>query len=347
MLMKKVFVSVNECTPGMRMAETIFNDYGAAIVAEDTILDEHIIAKISRLGIVKIKIYESEDSIVTVKNTELFSDQYYESVDIMKDVIHSISTGGKVDIESVSIATNNIISRINENRDIINSINQIKTTDEYTYTHSVNVSLLCMLFGKWLKYDFFKVRDLVYTGLLHDIGKGKIDPEILNKKEALNGEEFEEIKKHPLYSYQLAEEMTGLNDNILKGILMHHEKEDGTGYPLGIKGDQINEFAKIVSICDIYDAMTSNRSYRKKGSPFEVFEIFEKESYGLLDQRLVSVFLKNMSAYYIGDFVRMNSGEIGEIIYINPTVVSKPIIRVNERFIDLSREKNSKIMELI
>ncbi len=345
--MKKVFVSVNECVAGMKMAETIFNDYGAAIVAEDTILDEHIINKISKLGIVKIKVYETENDVVIVKSTELFSDQYNDSVDIMKDIIHEISTGGKVNAENVRIATSNIISRINENRDIINSINQIKNTDEYTYTHSVNVSLLCMMFGKWLRYDFFKIRDLVNTGLLHDIGKGKIAPEILDKRDSLNGEEFEEIKKHPLYGYQLAEEMSGLNENILKGILMHHEREDGSGYPLAIKADQINEFAKIVAICDIYDAMTSNRSYRKKGSPFEVFEMFEKESYGLLDQRLTSVFLKNMSAYYIGDFVRMNSGEIGEIIYINPTIISKPIIRVNEKFVDLSREKGRKILELI
>ena len=345
--MKKVFVSVVECIPGMKMAETIFNDYGAVIVSEDTILDRNIIDKIKRLGIIKIKIYDSSNDNIIVSGTELFRAQYNENIDAVKDILHDISAGKELDAKKVNEVSDSIITRINENRDIVSCINQMRSADEYTYSHSINVSLICMLIGKWLRFDYYKIKELVQAGLLHDIGKGKIPLEILNKPGVLTSDEYEEMKMHTLYGYRIAEKIPNLNDNILNGILMHHEREDGSGYPLNLKGDQIGEFAKIIAIADIYDAMTSNRVYRVKESPFDVFVLMEKDSFGVLDQRITSIFLKNIGSYYIGDFVRISTGDIGEIVYINPIHISQPIIRVNNKYIDLYLEKNVKILELI
>jgi uncharacterized domain HDIG len=345
--MKKIFVSVDECQPGMQMAETIFNDYGAIIVAEDTILDSNIISKINRLGVIKVKVYDSTNDNIVVNGTELFRAQYNENMDIMKDLLHDISTGKNLDTKKVNEVSNSIISRVNENRDIIGCINQMRNADEYTYTHSINVSLLCMLIGKWLKYDYNMVKDLVQTGLLHDIGKGMISQEILNKPGPLTEEEYNEVKKHTTYGYKMAESIPNLNENILNGILMHHEREDGSGYPLNLKGNQIHEFGKIVAVADIYDAMTSFRVYKDKESPFDVFEELENHSFGILDQRVTSAFLKNIGSYYIGDFVRINTGSIGEIVHINPMHISQPILKVDDTFIDLAIERKVKILELI
>lgn len=345
--MKKIFVSVDECKPGMQIAETIFNDYGAVIVAEDTILDSNVIGKINKLGIIKIKVYDSLNDNIIVSGTELFRAQYNENMDIMKDILHDISIGKSLDAKKVNEVTNSIISRINENRDIISCINQMRDFDEYTYTHCINVSLLCMLIGKWLKLDYDKVRDLVQAGLLHDIGKGMISPEILNKQGALTDEEYNEVKKHTTYGYKMAGDMPNLNENILNGILMHHEREDGNGYPLNLKGNQIHEFGKIIAVADIYDAMTSNRVYKDKESPFDVFEILENHTFGVLDQKVVGAFLKNIGSYYIGNFVKINTGNIGEIVYINPLHVSQPILKVDDEYIDLSIERKVKIVELL
>ena len=345
--MKKVFVSVDECIPGMKMAETIFNNYGAVIVSEDTMLDGHIIDKIKRLGIIKIKIYDTSNDNIIVSGTELFKAQYSENIDAVKEILYEISTGKELDDKKVNEVSDSIITRINENRDIVSCINQMRNADEYTYSHSINVSLLCMLIGKWLKFDYYKIKELVQAGLLHDIGKGKIPPEILNKPGDLTSEEYGEMKMHALYGYRIAEKIPNLNENILNGILMHHEREDGSGYPLNLKGDQICEFAKIVAVADIYDAMTSNRVYKGKGSPFDVFLLMEKDSFGVLDQRVTSIFLKNIVSYYIGDFVRISTGDIGEIVYINPIHISEPLIRVNDKYVDLSVKKNVKILELI
>ena len=195
--MRKVFVSVYECIPGMMMAETIFNEYGAIIVAENTILDTHLIRKLDNLGFLKVKIYDQTSNVVTASSSEIFKAQYSENVDAVKDILHDISIGKNINIESVNNVSDSIFVRINENRDIVGCMNQIRSVDEYTYAHSVNVSLLSMLIGKWMKFDLRKVKLLVQAGLLHDIGKSKVPPEILNKPGELTHDEFEEIKKHP------------------------------------------------------------------------------------------------------------------------------------------------------
>lgn len=345
--MRKVFVSVNDCRPGMKLAEDIFNEYGAVIITENTILDSYIIGKIISLGLKKIKVYDQTGDMIVVSGAELFRAQYNENVQIVKKVLHDIATGKEINSERVNEAADSIIIRINENRDIVNCINEMRENDEYLYTHCINVSLLAMLIGKWLKYDYTRIRSLVSAGILHDIGKSKISQDILNKPGPLTAEEFSEIKKHSVYGYKIAEAMPGLNDDILKGILMHHEREDGTGYPFGLKSEQIHDFGKIIAVADIYDAMTSNKAYRSKVCPFEVIEHMEKENFGILDHRVVSIFLKNIAAYYIGDFVKLSTGDIGEVIYINPNNISKPIIRIDDVFFDLANEKEMRILELL
>lgn len=345
--MRKVFVSVNDCRPGMKLAEDIFNEYGAVIITESTILDSYIIGKIISLGLKKIKVYDQTGDMIVVSGAELFRAQYNENVQIVKKVLHDISTGKEINSDRVNEATDSIIIRINENRDIVKCINEMRETDEYLYTHCINVSLLAMLIGKWLKYDYTRIRSLVSAGILHDIGKSKISQDILNKPGPLTTEEFSEIKKHSVYGYKIAEAMPGLNDDILKGILMHHEREDGTGYPFGLKSEQIHDFGKIIAVADIYDAMTSNKAYRSMVCPFEVIEHMEKENFGILDHRVVSIFLKNIAAYYIGDFVKLSTGDIGEVIYINPNNISKPIVRIDDVFFDLANEKEMRILELL
>lgn len=344
--MRKVFISINDCIPGMQIAEDIFNEYGSVIITEGVVFDEHLIRRIEELGIEKIKVLDIKGDIIPVSSKELFKAQYNENLNTVKTILHSISTGKEINMKIVDKATDSIITRINENSSIVHSINEMRNADDYVYTHSINVSLLAMLIGKWLRYDYNRIKSLVYAGFLHDIGKGKISPDILNKPEALSIEEFEEMKKHSLYGFKIAEKMPGLDYGIRRGILMHHEREDGSGYPYGLKGEQIHDYAKIIAVADIYDAMTSNRSYRNKICPFDVIEHMEKNNFETLDHRVISVFLKNIAAYYIGYKVMLSTGDIGEIVYINPFNVSKPIVKTGNAFIDLSAKKGIKIIEI-
>lgn len=349
--MEKIFISPSQLISGMKIAETIFNDYGAVVISEGTILDDHLVNKLKRMDLFRLQVYESEDEIITSKNEitykEEFVKNYSSSVDEYKKIITDISNGADLNTAKVDNVVDSVLQRFEEKRDIVSCLNQIRSADEYTYAHSLNVSLISMLIGNWMKFDSERIRLLVQAGMLHDIGKTRIPLEILNKPGKLTAEEFEEMKKHTVYGYRMLEKVPSISREVLSAVLMHHEKEDGTGYPNKLRGDKIHIFAQIVSVADIYDAMTSNRVYREKECPFEVFQLMEENSLGKLNPRVVYAFLNNMAAYYIGDKVILSNDEIGEIVYINPRVVSKPIVKVGDKFIDFLKEQDIKIKQML
>jgi putative nucleotidyltransferase with HDIG domain len=348
--MRKVFVEVEDCQPGMKMAETIYNEYGAVIVGESTVLDVHLINKLLNLGILRIKVMDDgtmSQSAPEPDDAEVFKMQYNENVDEVKSILSDISSGKNLDMKKVNHVSDNIAGRINENRDIVTCINELRTADEYTYAHSVNVSLLSMLIAKWMRYEVKTIKTVIQAGLLHDIGKGLIDQSLLNKPEVLSKEEFNEMKKHPLLGYRLLEKMNNVPEEVRQAVLMHHEREDGSGYPMNVKGDKINDIAKIIAVADIYDAMTSNRAYKEKEPPFEVFELMENEAFGVLSTPVVNAFLNNISSYYIGDFVKIDTGELGQIVYINPRHIARPLLKIDGKYVDLSIETKLKIVELL
>lgn len=343
--MKKIFIYPSELVSGMKIAETILNDYGAVVISEGTIIDDHLANKLGNMGLYRLKIFDEE--LVNTDANEEFKKSYDDNVKKYKDIISDISNGVDMNPSKINNLVDSVLQRVEERRDIVGCLNQIKSADEYTYTHSVNVSLISMLIGKWMKLDQEKVRLLVQAGLLHDIGKTKVPTEILNKPGKLTPQEFEEIKKHSVYGYRILEKVPSISKDVLAAVLMHHEKEDGTGYPTGLSGDKINSLAKIVAVADIFDAMTSNRVYKEKESPFEVFQLMEETSIGKLDTKAVNALLSNIANYYIGDKVRLVDGDIGEIVYINIRCISRPIVKVGEKYIDMLIEKDVKIKEFI
>ena len=192
------------------------------------------------------------------------------------------------------------------------------------------------------------MKHLTYCGLLHDIGKSKIPADILTKPGKLTSKEIEEIRMHPVHGYKVLEKSTTINTEIAKGVLLHHEREDGSGYPFGLTGEKIPLFAKIIGIVDTFDAMTANRVYKNRATPFDVMDMFRSEYLTKCDPGIMMTFMRHISSYYIGQRVRLTNGEIAEIVYINPIIVSKPILKTNhEKMIDLSIEQNIKIEEML
>ncbi|MGE4282148.1 MAG: HD-GYP domain-containing protein [Clostridia bacterium] len=345
-LSKKLEISIAEALPGMVIAETLTNLYGGVIVYSDTIVNKRLIDKLSCLGFSKILIYDMNTTEIEV-NQNYFSSSYNEGKLLVKDMIKDVGDGKPVDLKKLRAVSTLLLDQIDNNRAVIETIGQVRQSNEYTYTHCLNVALLSSMLGRWLGFEEIKVRLLTYTGLLHDIGKAKISNTILDKPGPLTAAEFEIMKTHPVLGYKLIEKVPSINPNVALGVLMHHEREDGSGYPFGAKGNQIAEFGKIIALTDIYDAMTSERSYKPRQSPFEVFEMFENHSFGVLDLKYSRVLLTNIANYYVGDLVRLNTNQIGEIIYINPHHISKPLIRIDSTYVDLYFESQIKIIELI
>ena len=239
----------------LEIGDVIANDimyYGRRqpLVTKDTVINEYIRHRLDELGIVFVKIYdpdyvEKKEKLDTSKeqrqkNKKVFRAKYNQNVSNMKDVFTDIAKGNTVNIHKVLNVSNEIFKDTQDVYTIIDSISEIREIDDYTYRHSINVSLYAMLLGKWLGLKEQSLKELIQTGVLHDIGKGKVDQDILNKPGKLTDEEFEEIKKHTIYGYEICKPVIWLNDNMKNGVLMHHEKSDGSGYPLGLKEDNIS-----------------------------------------------------------------------------------------------------------
>lgn len=240
---------------------------------------------------------------------------------------------------------NNIYDKVFEVDYIMKYILDLENTDEYTFVHSVNVAFYSMLIGKWMKMSKYDIKLLIQAGILHDIGKIKIDNKILNKPGKLTYEEFKEMKNHPLYVYDMIKESTDIDDKIKKAVLFHHERMDGSGYPYKLAGSEISLYARIIAIADTYDAMTSNRVYKKKATPFKSFDMFLTEGIALYDVEVLNTFLSNISTYYIGSKVTLNSGQRGKIVYIPPYNISSPIIKVVSSYIDFFKKNNEITIE--
>lgn len=332
-------IDILESRPGMVVAVDVFNVFGTMIAAHGTTLDEHIIEKFKLNKIDKIPIYKD---VINNTKTE-FKASYKENVEGIKDILKNIGSGQDIEVNKIEDISSDIYGFADKTGGVLSWLNGVKNVDNYTYNHSVNVAFISLMIGKWLEFDEEKLRLLTTTGLLHDVGKALVPDYILNKPGKLTEQEFEEIKKHSVNGYRIVEKIKGIPKSVAYGVLMHHERENGKGYPMGAKGNQIHEFAKIISIADVYDAMTSDRVYHKKESPFKVLEMMEKEAFGVLDPKYYMPFLNNIANYYIGDIVIINTGEEAEISYINPREISRPILRIDNSFIDMSIERDISI----
>ncbi len=231
--------------------------------------------------------------------------------------------------------------------EVIKEINCVRNFDDYTYTHSINVALYAMFIEKWLRLEELEIRNVVKAGILHDIGKSKIPLSILNKKGSLTEEEFNKIKEHTTIGYNLCKEYNCINEDVKKVILYHHEREDSSVYPLGLKGDEINLYTKIIAIADIYDAITSERVYKPKRTPFETFKNIIDLGYGKIDVLILRTFLNNITSFYVGEEVKMSNGDISKIVFVPPNNITYPIVKVNNIYHDLSKNTDYKIIEMI
>ena len=229
---------------------------------------------------------------------------------------------------------------------IMKNITTIRDLKEYNLTHSINTAILSVLLGRWLGYSQRDLKLLSYAALLHDIGKQKIHKKVLYKTGTLTAEEFKIMKLHSQLGYEITKKIPYLDSSVAIAVLTHHEREDGSGYPLGLKGDSISNYSKIIAIADTFDAMTSNRVYRRKICPLLVLEELRDCSFRTLDPKLCQIFIKKIMNLYIGDNILLNNGTTGTIIKMDINAISKPLILTKEGFVDLSTSKDLTIIDI-
>jgi len=338
-------IAIENCQAGKVLAEDIFLN-GVKLVGRNTILNDYLLKRLVECGVFTVCIYELEDDACKDKICQI-KDQYNLSVLQIKRVIEDLTVNEKINYETIRNISQSLIGQLKEANSVIQCLNTIKDAHTYTYTHCINVAFYSMLLAKWMKLSDDEIKEVVDAALLHDIGKTRVPLTILDKPAKLTDNEFVEIKKHSMHGYNLISRHDDINDRVKQAVLEHHEREDGTGYPFGVKGKDIPLYAKIIGITDTYDAMTSSRVYKSKKTPFIAFKMYASEGMRIFDQDITNIFLENISKNYIGSKVKLNDGSIGEVVYIPPKDTISPVIKVNNSYIDFSHHDINCIKEVI
>lgn len=240
-----------------------------------------------------------------------------------------LSDGGTVNKEELLSKTISLVSPKQTTLDVFDMLHNMRQVNDSTYAHSLNVAIISRIIGKWLHFSNEELDTLTLAGLLHDIGKTKIPDEVLNKGGKLTDEEFQMIRNHPKYGYDILKSQP-LNSHIKKAALMHHERCDGSGYPMGLTMEEIDDYALIIAIADVYDAMTAARSYRAPLCPFEVIAEFEKDGLQKYKPKYILTFLENIANAYQNNRVMLSDGTSARIVLLNHRRLSKPLVQLDD-----------------
>lgn len=351
-------IGTSNLAPGMVTAEDIYNYNNQLIIPKGLVLDDKTIAKLDYYSILSVRIEDEQvqvdpdekeyvrsysDKVKESPEFIRFKAEFDEDVEAFKDVINDVVIkGSPLDVDKLMNHTLNILDIGATTPNLLDMLHCMREYDDATYVHCMNVALICNVMARWLRMSEEEICTATVSGLLHDVGKTQIPDDIIKKPSKLTPQEYSIIKRHPQAGYEILKK-SNLDPDILNAVLMHHERCDGTGYPLGLTGPQIPTYARIVSIADVYDAMTSARVYRGPLCPFKTIEIFEEEGLQKYDPQYIMTFLENVVNTYLLNSVRLSNGDRGTIVYINKDKLSSPTIRTETDFIDLSHRSDLSI----
>lgn len=359
--MQKILLS--DLKNGMITSEDVFSVDGQLIVPKGIALTENLIARLFSFDIFSVKVEDqllttnvTGDDLTEVSYAEklkaspdflAFKEEFKENIDKLEFSLNAlVEKNADFNAEELLSGTMELIEHRESPSGIMDMILNMQDYDDCTYAHCLNVALICNIFASWLRFSPSERELATACGLFHDVGKIKIPAEIIKKPDKLTTAEYKVIKTHPLESYKMLSRYN-LPDEVKNAALMHHERCDGSGYPYGFTGDKINRFARLVAIADVYEAMTSRRTYRAALCPFNVITHFENDGLQKYDPQFLLPFLENVVNTFVNQKVRLTNGLEGRIIFINPVALSKPTIQVGNRFVDLKDLKNVEIQSII
>ena len=377
--MLKAF-AVRSLLPEMLIGRTVYDgDTEDVLVEGGTVLDRETIKLLKKKGIASV--YVDEDSIIaavqrekkakagavpksfvgkvapaperTVKLDSKYEENYHYVYTEMEKLFQQAAITGKLNMDILQpvMASGRLRELYKEGATAVSMIYTMNQEGDYNLHHCVHLAILSGLMAKWMGLSGIDRQNLVLAGLFLDIGKQFIEKELLEKKGRLTEEEFDILKNHVVDSFKVLEcsDLSGRTD-LMNGIIQHHERCDGSGYPSGLDGDRISTYGKVLAVLDSYDAMASSRTYAEKRSPFEVFKILYADVLdGKLDSEYAVLFMRKLNAALNGCWLRLSDGSAGRIVYIDQSrVTAMPVVQlVDGGFIDLNTVKDITVVEIM
>lgn len=352
-----MMVLIAEIKKDMRLSQDVHSKLGGTIYKKGILLREKDREILEAFGVEYVEI---EDGIIN-KNQEKESIIYEEKVtdeqfiELFKKVMKTIDNilnaaqgTAQIPILDLRKALQPLLEdQFLQVKYLINLNYKNSNFNNYDSHHAVSVGLLAYAIAKWMGLEQGERMQVALAGALHDIGMSRVPNNLVQTKGALSQYEYEEVKKHTLYGYQILKGVKGLSEGAILTALQHHEREDGSGYPLRLKKDKIHQYSKIVAVADIFHAMISKRSFRKELSPFQAIEEIFMDGFGKLDPVIVRVFIKNITKLTLGTEVVLSNNQNGTIIYIDQQNPTKPWVKVEENIINLCYEKELYIKEVL
>lgn len=337
----KVIMPLSKCKPGMILLQSIVDiDTGSTIVGKNQVLTQDILERIQKFKYSEIWVgINGEHNLWQVEEKVLQT--YKKYIQVLKNIIGNKPDGRRIPVKEVEVLARCIVEEFTSFFDLLACVNLTKKMDQDIYTHSVNVTFLSLLIARWVGFNHEKLENIALAALLHDIGKMDIPNPLIDYTRDLSLKDKIQFRRHPILGYEKLLTYKELDQEVLKAVLMHHERCDGSGYPLNLVEDRISDIARIIGLADEYDHLRESKNI------FEIVKVLKCDMIRKFDISMLLEFCSNVINYYIGESVLLNTGEIAEIVFIQPHALHRPIVKVKEKYIDLYENLQVEIIEVL
>ncbi|MEG1257172.1 HD-GYP domain-containing protein [Clostridium sp.] len=309
------------------LGKHVYGEDGRILLKAGVKLNKNYMKRLNELGVYYVYLEDDRLDDIEIEDEKL-TVLKQETMKSLKNISRGIGgISGRIEDEYLN-NIDELVEHLMDIGDVNTCLCDVKTHDNYTFLHSINTGIMSVFFGINLGMKTWAIRELGIAGMLHDVGKLKVPAAIINKDGKLTDDEFSIMKYHPVYGSEILKNNFKIPATSIEAVEQHHEKINGKGYPYGLEGHQISKFGKIVGICDVYDAVTSDRSYRRKFEPNQAYELILSGSGTQFDEKLVHIFKETFSVYTLGSCVKLSNGVEGYVIKQNKGFPDRPIIRV-------------------
>lgn len=319
-------IRISELKNGMVVARTIIDSDGRILLRAGIQLNECYIEKLRNMGLHSVYIRDAFDNVEI--HDVISEETRAEAVRLIKANFRAFENQHKLNIRAVKSMVDQIIDELLADLTVLVNLNDIRAFDDYTFAHSVNVAVLSIMTGITMGYNNLQLKELGVGAILHDVGKTRIDKSILSKAGELTKDEFEEIKKHTIYGFEILRQHPDVSLLSAHVAFQHHERWDGNGYPRCLAQEDILEYARIVAVCDVYDALLADRPYRASYTVNQALTILKRMGGIYLDKQCVNALITNIAVYPIGSVVELSTGEVGVVVDVNKEAPSRPVVRL-------------------